>query len=133
MYREFTLEERHYLMEKESSLTLEQLAAKFNCTWQEVYYAYSQTFLYGEHKKYMFEKYCDKLEKDIREANYFSINKKLDLTKQLNGLKNKKLKEIDAIIDTYINELIKTLKRAKLKLRTFAMPRKFKRKELTND
>lgn len=104
--REFTKEDRSYILQNEEKMSLEDLGKHFNCSWKEVYEAYTDTFDFGEHKKYMFEKYCETVRKQLQHAEKYEVNK---AESKIKSLEKMTATEIDGLIDKHIEELIKSL------------------------
>lgn len=57
--REFTEQETKFIVEHQDDWTLEELAYKYDCEWQEVYEHYSKTIRKNAYKRFM----------DMRRAN----------------------------------------------------------------
>lgn len=60
--RQFTQEEIDFILDNEEKMSLKTLAEKFNCTWKEVYNAYSH-----EVKKDTYKKRADRTREKIAE------------------------------------------------------------------
>lgn len=111
--REFTEDERKFIMEHESNYSLQTLAKLFHCTWQEVYEAYTDTFENGEHKRFMFNNYCKSLRSLLKQARNYS-NETADI--ELEKMQEMTAQEIDKAIDSTIQHLITSLNNSKRRL-----------------
>jgi hypothetical protein len=114
--RKFTEEERKYILENESKMSLQALAKVFNCRWEEVYDAYSLTFELGEYRQHMFKKYCESLHNKLAIVGEFEIEKDKPKIQTTDDLQSMTIEQIDQLIDNHIESLIQSLKYSKRKL-----------------